>query len=69
MRRFVFNFTQVYELPFGKGPSFLSGASRLTEALVGGWQLSGVWLYESGIPFTPSYVDSGKDEDTGPMPS
>jgi len=66
VRRFVFNFTQVYELPFGKDHHFLSGASRLTDALVGGWQLSGVWLYESGIPFTPSYVDSGKDVDTGP---
>ena len=25
-----------------------------------------VWPWESGIPFTPLYVDSGKDEDTGP---
>ena len=66
VRRFVFNFTHVYELPFGKDHHFLSGASRLTDALVGGWQLSGVWLYESGIPFTPSYLDCGKDVDTGP---
>jgi hypothetical protein len=66
VRRFVFNLTQVYELPFGKDHHFLSGASRLTDVLVGGWQLSGVWLYESGIPFTPSYVDGGKDVDTGP---
>jgi hypothetical protein len=66
VRRFVFNFTQVYELPFGKGHRFMAGASRVTDALVGGWQLSGVWLYESGIPFTPSYLDCGKDADTGP---
>ena len=66
VRRFVFNFTQVYELPFGKGHHLLNGTSRLTEAIVGGWQLSGVWLYESGIPFTPSYLDCGRDADTGP---
>jgi hypothetical protein len=66
VRRFVFNFTQVYELPFGKGHRFMNDATRLTDALVGGWQLSGVWLYESGIPFTPSYLDCGKDADTGP---
>jgi len=66
VRRFVFNFTQVYELPFGKGHRFASGGSRLTDAIVGGWQLSSVWLYQSGIPFTPSYLDCGKDEDTGP---
>ena len=66
VRRFVFNFTHVYELPFGKGKHFLNSASRAADALVGGWQLSGIWLYESGVPFTPSYVDCGKDEDTGP---
>jgi hypothetical protein len=66
VRRFVFNFTQVYEFPFGKGKHFLNGASRAVDYVVGGWQLSGVWLWESGYPFTPSYLDCGKDEDTGP---
>jgi hypothetical protein len=66
VRRFVFNLNHVYQLPFGKGQKFLSGASRGLDYLVGGWQLSGIWTYESGIPFTPSYLDCGKDEDTGP---
>jgi hypothetical protein len=66
VRRFVFNFSHVYELPFGKGRKFYSTAPRVVDALVGGWQLSGVWVWQSGIPFTPSYLDCGKDNDTGP---
>jgi len=66
IRRFVFNFNQVYELPFGKNKKFLKNASRGVDAALGGWQLSGIWLWESGYPFTPGYLDCGKDEDTGP---
>jgi hypothetical protein len=66
VRRFVFNFTNVYELPFGKNRKFLSNAPKVLDYAVGGWQVSGIWLYQSGIPFTPSYLDCGKDVDTGP---
>jgi hypothetical protein len=66
VRRFVFNMSNIYELPFGKGHHFLNTASRPLNAVVGGWQLSNIWVYESGLPFTPSYLDCGKDEDTGP---
>jgi hypothetical protein len=66
VRRFVFNFSNVYELPFGKGRKYLDNAPRALDAIAGGWQLAGIWLWESGLPFTPSYLDCGKDEDTGP---
>jgi hypothetical protein len=66
VRRFVFNMNQLYELPFGKGRKFLSNAPKAVDLILGGWQVSGVWVYESGLPFTPSYVNCGKDEDTGP---
>jgi len=66
VRRFVWNFNHVYEFPFGKGKHFLNSASRPLDYLVGGWQLSGVWVWESGYFFTPGYLDCGKDEDTGP---
>jgi len=65
-RRSVFNFTHVYELPFGRNRQFLNKTSRGLDYLVGGWQLSGIWLWESGLPFTPGYLNCGKDEDTGP---
>jgi hypothetical protein len=66
IRRFVLNFNHVYELPFGRNGSLLRNASRPLDLLIGGWQLSGVWLWESGIPFTPGYVNCGRDADTGP---
>jgi Carboxypeptidase regulatory-like domain len=40
-----------YELPFGKGKSYLSGNSVLDE-VVGGWRLSGTFITQSGSPFT-----------------
>jgi hypothetical protein len=66
VRRFLFNLNNVYELPFGKNKMFLKDASRGLDAVVGGWQLSSIWMWGSGLPFTPSYLDCGKDEDTGP---
>src|SRR5262245_20302300 len=66
VRRFAVNFNHVYELPFGKGHKFLSNASRPVDHLVGGWQLSGVAFWGSGLPFTPSYTNFGSDADTGP---
>jgi hypothetical protein len=66
VRRFVFNFNGFYELPFGKNRHFLKNASRAADLVIGGWQLAGLGTWESGIPFTPSYVNCGSDEDTGP---
>jgi hypothetical protein len=66
VRRFVFNLNHVYELPFGKGKQFLKNASRAVDLLAGGWQLSGIWVWESGVPFTPSYSSFSSDADTGP---
>jgi hypothetical protein len=66
VRRFVFNLHQVYAIPFGKGRKYLSNASRPLDLLAGGWQLSGIWLWQSGVPFTPAYADCSRDNDTGP---
>jgi hypothetical protein len=42
----------VYQLPFGRGRMLLGGANTLTDALVGGWQLSGINRWSSGLPFS-----------------
>jgi hypothetical protein len=39
-----------WQLPFGKGRRFLSDAGGLTQALLGGWTVSGLFRYHSGIP-------------------
>jgi hypothetical protein len=44
----------VYQLPFGRGKMLAGGANRLTDALIGGWQLSGINRWSSGLPFSLS---------------
>jgi len=40
----------IYELPFGKGKPVLNGANSFVAKIVGGWQLSGIYSYQSGAP-------------------
>ncbi len=42
----------VYQLPFGKGRQFASGSNTLVNELIGGWQLSGLARWTSGLPFS-----------------
>jgi hypothetical protein len=42
----------IYELPFGRGRKFLANAPRLASALVAGWQLSVIYLLQSGQPLS-----------------
>ena len=49
----------VYQLPFGQGKALGGGANRLTNAFIGGWQLSGIVRDASGLPWTmgePGYT-------------
>ncbi len=43
------------ELPFGHQKMFLSHANGLVNQIVGGWQISPVVNYSSGLPYTLSY--------------
>jgi hypothetical protein len=45
----------VWELPFGRGRRFLSGASGLTETLFGGWRLGAINFMWAGEPVTLRY--------------
>jgi len=47
--------TLVYELPFGQGRRWLPGASPVTNAIIGGWQISGVNTMDAGTPFNLTY--------------
>jgi len=55
----------VYELPFGKGHTFASNASRLEDVFIGGWQITGTTTWGSGLPWTPSFSECGGEEDVG----
>ncbi|HSB15542.1 MAG TPA: TonB-dependent receptor [Bryobacteraceae bacterium] len=41
-----------YELPFGKGRQYLSGANRILDALVGGWATSHIFMWNGGPQLT-----------------
>ncbi len=40
----------VYELPFGKGKPFFSGARGIVNHIVGGWQINGAATIQTGLP-------------------
>jgi hypothetical protein len=42
----------IYELPFGKGRQFLASSNGIVSRIVGGWQVQGVYAYQSGAPLT-----------------
>jgi len=41
-----------YNLPFGHGKALLANSSRVGEAIWGGWQLTGLGRWTSGLPFS-----------------
>lgn len=47
-----FNTNWVYELPFGRGKGFAASSSGWENALIGGWQFSGLARWTSGFPTT-----------------
>jgi hypothetical protein len=44
--------TYDYELPFGKGKQFGAGWSKPVDAVLGGWQWTGILTAESGLPLS-----------------
>ena len=52
--RHQINGNVLYDLPFGRGKQFASEAGPLTNAFLGGWQLSSLVRWTSGYPFSVS---------------
>jgi hypothetical protein len=48
--RHIINANWVVGLPFGRGKRFFSSASGLTEQILGGWQYTGIFRWNSGLP-------------------
>lgn len=46
----VFSLAFVYDLPFGSGKRFATQGGAVNK-VVGGWQVSGIYRYSSGLPF------------------
>ncbi|MBS1794587.1 MAG: TonB-dependent receptor [Acidobacteria bacterium] len=52
--RHLINVNGIWELPFGRGKFFGKDMSKFWDAFVGGFQLSGIFTYRSGLPFNPN---------------
>ncbi len=55
--RFVASY--IWELPFGPGRQWLSGSNAILGQIIGGWQITGVTLLQTGQRFTPTFT--GRD--------
>ena len=44
----------IYELPFGHGKKWGSSSNAITNAVFGGWTVSGLYRWTSGLPFSIS---------------
>ena len=49
-----------------QGRTYMSDASALADAFIGGWQFNTNTTIQSGLPFNVTYRDAGPDRDTGP---
>ena len=52
----------VYDLPVGRGRQYLSSDSSAVDALLGGWQISGINTMQGGTPFNLLYSPSSANQ-------
>ena len=63
-RRNRWNTTLVYSLPFGRGQRFGTHMNRAEDLLAGGWQISSIFLWQSG-PYLSPYFPGGNLDPSG----
>jgi Carboxypeptidase regulatory-like domain len=56
--RHLINANSIWELPFGRGRKYFSGANNLADAAIGGWRLSGIMRWNSGLPISTPFDDA-----------
>ncbi|CAN5534960.1 hypothetical protein BH10ACI2_BH10ACI2_14080 [soil metagenome] len=56
--RHIVNMNSVWQLPVGKGQKLLGNSNKYVNAIIGGWQLSNIFRYNSGLS-VGSPVDLG----------
>ncbi len=47
----------VWQLPFGKGHALMGNAGKAVDAILGGWQLSSIFRWNTGLPATSPFDD------------
>ena len=62
--------TAIYELPVGRGKSIGANMNRFEDLAVGGWQISNIYLFQSGPFITaelPNYIIDPSGTGSGPL--
>ncbi len=54
----VFQFSYVYQFPFGHGKRWGGSMNPVVDAVVGGWQTNGIWRFDNGMPLALSVSNS-----------
>ena len=57
---------QNYDIPFGKGRKYGAHMNQFVDYAIGGWSLSGVTTFYSGLPFTPNLNGLSNRPNQGP---
>jgi hypothetical protein len=63
-----FNTNFLYQLPFGSGKAFGSGATGWVDKLIGNWQWNGIVSVQSGFPITPLVGSNRSGDGNGRNP-
>jgi hypothetical protein len=48
--RHVINANAIWQIPIGRGRAFLSNSNSVVNGILGGWQLTGIFRWNSGLP-------------------
>jgi hypothetical protein len=64
--RHRFVMTNVWDLPIGRGKAWLGEIGPVADHFFGGWTISAITIWRSGLPFTPSYTQGLCAADTDP---
>jgi len=56
--RHLINALAVWQMPFGKGQALMNTQNKALDAIVGGWQVSGIYRWNMGLPVTSPYDDA-----------
>src|SRR5262249_15833446 len=54
----IINANSIWDLPFGRGRTWLNDSNKFVNAVLGGWTLTSIFRYNSGLP-TSAPVDLG----------
>jgi hypothetical protein len=54
----VFQFSYVYQFPFGRGKHWGSHLNPIVDAVLGGWQTNGIWRFDNGMPLSLTVSNS-----------